>query len=118
MAASKPAPAMTANRSPLNRPTSRGRRSPRRPTASASSMSPGMPRLVANRFAGPAGGMGGGGAGPAPAGGGRGDWGAGAGEGVAPPLHEPVAAPGDQELGTVVERASHLWWRLGALPNL
>ena len=55
IAASNPAPAITAKRSLPKRPTSRRRRSPRSPTATARSMSFGIPRLVANRFAVPAG---------------------------------------------------------------
>ena len=55
IAASKPAPAMTAKRSFSKRPTSSALQSPCRPTVTARSMSCGMPRLVANRFAVPAG---------------------------------------------------------------
>ncbi len=55
IAASKPTPAMTPKRSPANRPTSKRRRSPPSPIATAFSMSAGMPRFVAKRFAVPAG---------------------------------------------------------------
>ena len=55
IAASKPAPAMTAKRSLSKRPTSSLLRSPWRPMATACSMSCGIPRLVAKRFAVPAG---------------------------------------------------------------
>src|SRR5436190_4581194 len=55
MAASIPDPAITANRSPLSRPTSILRRSPRRPTSTASSMSSGSSKFVASRFYVPAG---------------------------------------------------------------
>ena len=55
MRASKPAPAITAKRSPLTRPTSMRRVRPARPMSTACSMSLGMPRFVASRFAVPAG---------------------------------------------------------------
>ena len=56
MRASKPAPAMTAKRSPLRRPTSMRRERPRRGRCRRPApMSFGMPRFVASRFAVPAG---------------------------------------------------------------
>ena len=55
ISASKPAPAMTAKRSFLKRPTSILRVCPCSPICTACSSSRGMPRLVANRFAVPAG---------------------------------------------------------------
>ena len=55
MCASRPAPAITANRSPLIFPTSSLRSRPFRPISTAFSMSDGISRLEANRFAVPAG---------------------------------------------------------------
>ena len=55
MSASKPAPAMTANRSPFMLATSIARSRPSSPVTTAPSMSFGMPRLDASRFAVPAG---------------------------------------------------------------
>ncbi len=95
---------MTANRSPLKRPTSSLRRSPRSPIATASSMSFGIPRLVAKRFAVPAGMIA------------RLD--VRAGEHVDAALNHPVAAPGEDELGALVERAANLRGRLAALRHL
>ena len=104
IAASKPAPAMTAKRSPLNRPTSSCAAPPCSPTATASSMSLGMPRLVANRFAVPAGTIA--------------RLTLRAGEHVDAALHHPVAAPGEDQLRTLVERALDLRRRLAALRHL
>ena len=104
IAASKPAPAMTANRSPLKRPTSSLRRSPRSPIATACSMSLGIPRLVAKRFA-------------VPAGIDR-EARLRAGEHVDAALHHPVAAPREDELRALVEGASNLRRRLAALRHL
>jgi len=55
MRASNPAPAMTAKCSPFTTPTSSWRRSPCKPIATASASRFGIPRLVASRFAVPAG---------------------------------------------------------------
>ena len=55
MSASNPAPAITANRSPFMLATSTARLAPKSPVATAPSMSFGMPRLEASRFAVPAG---------------------------------------------------------------
>ena len=55
MRASKPAPAMTANRSPLTFPRSSSRWRPCSPIRTASAMSLGIPRFVARRLAVPAG---------------------------------------------------------------
>ena len=55
MSASKPAPAMTANRSPFMLTASMRRRVPCSPVITAPSMSFGSPRLVASRLAVPAG---------------------------------------------------------------
>ena len=104
MAASKPAPAMTANRSPLKRPTSKRCRCPRRPSATACGMSFGIPRFDANRLAVPAGMIARSACEP--------------GEDVDAPLNHPVAAPGEHELGALVESALYLRGRLPALRDL
>ena len=89
MCASSPAPAITANRSPLIFPTSSTRSTPRRPISTAFGMSDGISRLEAKRLAVPAGMI----ASVTPA----------AGEHVDRLLHHPVAAPHEHELGAFVE---------------
>ena len=105
MRASKPAPAITANPSPLIRPTS----SRRRCAADARSRRPpsrsfGMPRFVASRLAVPAGMIA--------------SVRLRAREHVDAALHHAVAAPHDDELGTAVERPAHLLRRLLRLRHL
>ena len=104
IAASKPAPAMTAKRSPLKRPTSSLRRSPLRPISTALSMSFGIPKLVAKRFAVPAGRI------P------RADL--GARQHIDAALHHPIAAPGEDKLGALLDCSAHLLGRFPALWHL
>ena len=92
---------MTAKRSPLKRPTSSRRRSPWSPIATASLdvlRNPEVGREQVRRA-------------------GRDDREARrrAGEHVDAALHHPVAAPGEDELGALVERAPDLGGRLAAL---
>ena len=95
---------MTAKCSPSKRPTSSLRRSPRSPIATACSMSCGIPRFVAKQVGGA----------------GRQDRerGVGACERVDAPLHRPVAAPDEEQLGALGESALHLLRDVAALRHL
>ena len=105
IAASNPAPAITAKRSLLEaadvdaaggRRGARRRRRPRCPS--------GCPRFVANRFAVPAGTTA--------------RLASGAGELADAPAHRAVAAPGEHEVGALVQRAADLLGRLLRLRHL
>ena len=104
MAASNPAPAITANRSPLIRPTSIERRRPWRPISTAASMSLGISRFVASRLAVPAGTIASRTSDP--------------GEHVDAPLHHAVPTPDEDQLRAGLDRALHLRRGLPALRDL
>src|SRR6476659_2118830 len=95
MLASKPVPAITANRSPFRLTTSIWRGRPDRPFATAPSMVVGSPRLEASRFAVPAGMI-----------------------ATVAPLPHAVAAPHEEVLGALVEKPLHLLGCLAALWHL
>ena len=104
IAASRPAPAITAKCSPFIAPTSSGRSAPRIPIWTARSRSRGIPRFVASRLAVPAGTIASVVERPH--------------EGVDHALDAPVAAPHEDQVGAAVDELPDPLRHLAALVDL
>ncbi len=104
ISASKPVPAITAKCSPFTVPVSNSRGSPCRPTRTAPLRSSGMFRLVASRFAVPAGRIASTACRPC--------------DRVDAALHHAVAAPDENELGALCHRPARIRRCLLALVDL